>query len=430
MKSKNDLAWAKLFEKYNILDEIAQNGCYTINSKQINEFRESRLMTNFDHKTNLPQIFQENNLSVLPLTRGSYVIAKFEAYQKVEYSKKVKAVPVPKREDLESLDYNNIYSESAALNCAYASRIIQDVLGGEECWLTVSGRMSTKTFNFCISVKIQELEKKKREINVENSQCEIDGGFESETKLALIEAKNTKCEDFLIRQIYYPYRLWKERVSKKVVPIFMTFSNDVFSFFIYEFEEAENYNSLKLVEQRDYIIAPEPINLGDIKLILERAKIISEPEVPFPQADKFSRIIDLFGLLVENELSKEEITSNYDFDKRQTDYYFNAGRYLELIEKFKDEDNTIRVKLTKNGLKIMSLPHKEKNLAIVKQILEHKPFKETLKFYLKKSEPPTKDEVVNIMKQCKLYNIDAETTYRRRAQTVLRWIEWILDISN
>ena len=87
-------------------------------------------------------------------------------------------------------------------------------------------------------------------------------------------------------------------------------------------------------------------------------------------------IIDLFGLLVENELSKEEITSNYDFDKRQTDYYFNAGRYLELIEKFKDEDNTIRVKLTKNGLKIMSLPHKEKNLAIVKQILEHKPFKE------------------------------------------------------
>ncbi len=141
-------------------------------------------------------------------------------------------------------------------------------------------------------------------------------------------------------------------------------------------------------------------------------------------------IIDLFGLLVENELSKEEITSNYDFDKRQTDYYFNAGRYLELIEKFKDEDNTIRVKLTKNGLKIMSLPHKEKNLAIVKQILEHKPFKETLKFYLKKSEPPTKDEVVNIMKQCKLYNIDAETTYRRRAQTVLRWIEWILDISN
>lgn len=427
MISKNDSAWEKLFEKYKILDEIFKSGHYVITSRQINEFRESRLMTKFDHKTNLPQIFQDNNLSILPLTRGSYIIAKFEAYQKVKYSREIKPISVSKREDLESLDYKNIYSESAALNCAFASGIIQDVLG-EECCLTVNGRMSSKEFNFSIKEEDDNPNSKIKKIKVENSQCEIDGGFEGETKLALIEAKNTTCEDFLIRQIYYPYRLWKGKISKKVIPIFMTYSNDVFSFFIYEFNEADNYNSLKLVEQKDYIIAPEPINLEDIKQTLQKTKIITEPKIPFPQADKFSRIIDLLGVLVENELSSEDITLNYNFDKRQTDYYFNAGKYLGLIDKFKDDENNIRVKLTKKGTEIMALSHKKKNLAITKQILEHKPFRDSLKYYFDKSESPKSEDIVKIMKGCKLYGVDSESTYKRRSRTILRWIEWIIDL--
>lgn len=425
--SKNDSAWGKLFEKYKILDEISKNGHYIITSKQINEFRESRLMTKFDHRTNLPQIFQDNKLSILPLTRGSYIIAKFEAYQKVSYSKDVKPIPVSKREDLESLDYKNIYSESAALNCAFASGIIQDVLG-EECCLTVNGRMSSKEFDFSIKEEMGTPNCKTKKINVVNSQCEIDGGFEGETKLALVEAKNTTCEDFLIRQIYYPYRLWKNKVSKKVVPIFMTYSNDVFSFFIYEFDKSNNYNSLKLIEQKDYVIAPEPINLENIKQLLQKTKTIVEPKIPLPQADKFDRIIDLLGVLVENELSSEDITSNYDFDKRQTDYYFNAGKYLGLIDKFKDDENNIRVKLTKKGIEIMSLSHKKKNLAIAKQILEHKPFSDSLKYYFDKSESPKGEDVVKIMKKCELYNVDSESTYKRRSRTILRWIEWIIDL--
>lgn len=425
--SKNDSAWDKLFEKHKILSEISKNGHYIITSKQINEFRESRLMTKFDHRTNLPQLFQDNKLSILPLTRGSYIIAKFEAYQEVKYSKEIKPIPFPKREDLESLDYENIYSESAALNCAFASGIIQDVLG-EECCLTVNGRMSSKEFDFSIKEEIANSNSKTKKIKVKNSQCEIDGGFESETKLALIEAKNTTCEDFLIRQIYYPYRLWKNKVSKKVIPIFMTYSNDIFSFFIYEFDESDNYNSLKLIKQKDYVIAPEPITLNDIKLQLSGIKIIAESKVPFPQANSFDRITDFLGLLVEDDLSKEDITSNYAFNKRQTDYYFNAGKYLGLIEDFKDEENIIRIKLTSKGRKIISLSHKEKNLAIVKQILEHNVFSEVLKLYFKKSEAPTKEEIVKIMKKSNLYRVDSDSTYFRRASTVLKWIEWIIDL--
>lgn len=52
--TQNDMAWEKLFDKYNILDNIEHNGFFEITAKQINEFREARLMTKFDHKSHLP----------------------------------------------------------------------------------------------------------------------------------------------------------------------------------------------------------------------------------------------------------------------------------------------------------------------------------------------------------------------------------------
>src|SRR5690625_2528188 len=59
--TKNDKAWLCLIDKYKILDSIEQNNCYSIESKKINQFRESRLMAKFDHYINLPVVFQENN---------------------------------------------------------------------------------------------------------------------------------------------------------------------------------------------------------------------------------------------------------------------------------------------------------------------------------------------------------------------------------
>ena len=61
-ETKNDVAWKKIFKKYNLISEIEKNGIFEISADQIREFREPRLMTKFDHKINLPAIFSENNL--------------------------------------------------------------------------------------------------------------------------------------------------------------------------------------------------------------------------------------------------------------------------------------------------------------------------------------------------------------------------------
>ena len=79
-KGLNDIAWEQLFKKYDILKHIERTGQFQISSKQIKEVREPRLMSKFDHTINLPQIFSDNKLSILPVTRGDYVIAHFDAY--------------------------------------------------------------------------------------------------------------------------------------------------------------------------------------------------------------------------------------------------------------------------------------------------------------------------------------------------------------
>jgi len=67
-----------------------------------------------------------------------------------------------------------------------------------------------------------------------------------------------------------------------------------------------------------------------------RTQIVREPEIPFPQADSFRRIINLCELLNKSYLTKNEITANYYFDPRQSNYYTDAGRYLGLIGAFND----------------------------------------------------------------------------------------------
>ena len=72
--SKNNKAWNDLFEKYNIIDAIEVNGFFEITADQIKESgREPRLMTKFDSSENLPSIFAENSLAILPITSLSII---------------------------------------------------------------------------------------------------------------------------------------------------------------------------------------------------------------------------------------------------------------------------------------------------------------------------------------------------------------------
>jgi len=230
--------------------------------------------------------------------------------------------------------------------------------------------------------------------------------------------------------LYYPYRLWKKRLQKPVRPVFLTYSNGIFSFYEYAFEDLWKYNSLSLIKQKNYSIEPDSITLDDIIAIHKKVKIIPEPNnIPFPQANSFERIINLCEILYENNtLSRDEITYRYDFDSRQTNYYTDAGRYLGLIYK-KREEGSIQYYLTHRGIGLFSNSIKTRNLRFVEFILEHKPFYLTFKLYLDKGKMPSKNEIVKIMKESNLHRIESEKTFHRRASTITSWINWIIELT-
>lgn len=421
-KTKNDIAWEKIFEKYCILDKLAKNERVSISSMEINQFREARLMTKFDHRSQLPKLFVDNKLSILPTSRGTYEIGTFETF--CDFDKEdVEITSIDFPTFLESIDYKDITSESIAINCAFVSQILHDFTGEENLLPTVCGRMGSSSFDFKITSGENTFK-----INVENSQIEIDGGYEGDNSLNLIEAKNYISDDFLIRQLYYPYRLWSNKITKRVRPIFLTYSNGIFHLREYEFTTPELYNSIRLLQHKKYAVQEGTINIENIQNILDNTQVIEEPELPFPQADNFERVINLCELLKQRGfISKDNITHNYDFDHRQTDYYSNAAKYLGLIKVVR-ENQQIGCTLTQNGFRIFNLPIVDRQLEFVKLILVHAAFRNTLKLYFDNGNVPTKDEVVEIMKNARLHNIDSDQTYKRRASTIISWINWILGL--
>lgn len=418
----NDSAWEKIFEKYHILKELSVHGAFAISAHQIKEFREPRLMTKFDHRVNLPAVFSDNGLAILPVTRGDYVISSFEAYKEFEEpSGKVQRVSVPAY--LQSLMPQFLVSEAISLNCAHACGILGDFLEDEAIVPTVSGRMGSGDFAFDIDTASGV-----KRLSVSNSQIEIDAAYEGIHSLSLFEAKRDLSDDFLVRQLYYPFRVWSGRVAKPVKPVFLIFSNGVFYLYQYRFADPGNYNSLELVKQKNYMIGTE-IALADLESLLSTARPAREPDIPFPQANSMARLINLIELLYAKPMTKDEITSRYGFDSRQTNYYTDAGRYLDLVERTRDSGRNMIFRLSPLGRRVMEMPFRERQLAIAAQILRHRAFKDTLQLRLRCGEMPDAAAIVRLMKGAELYHVDADSTYYRRSSTIAGWVNWMLGLA-
>jgi len=419
----NKEAWEKIFEKYDVMNKIQNQGFFKITSREINEYREARLMTKFDNSESIPEILKKNKLSILPISSNSYMLARFDTYKKFEKPpKEVERIEFPPY--IESLDYNNISSEALALNCAYITKILEDFLDDEGLVPTVCGKMGSGIFQFDIA---QINSEEKISVTVENSRMEIDGGYEGINSLALVEAKNVVSDDFLVRQLYYPYRLWQSKVSKLVRPIYVVYSNGIFTIYEYRFNDVNEYSSIELVKCKKYSIEDTDIDLGTIQSLIDNIHTFTdEPKISFPQANSFERVINLCELLENTEKYKQEITDNYEFDERQTNYYTDAAIYLGLIRKL--GTRTKSFELTELGKRILKLNFKSRQIEFAKLILSHRVFHMTIKNYFANAEMPSDDEIVKYMKECKLYNIVKDSTYYRRASTIKAWIYWIINL--
>lgn len=420
-KTKNDIAWESLFIKYHVLDEILLNGQYTVTADQMREFREPRLMAKFDRRVNLPRIFAQNALAILPISKKEFVISHFDAY--MEFDKAHAAITrayLPA--GIQSLNPMDIPNETTAVNCALAAGILSDFLDEESLTASVAGRMGADDFSFSIlNIKTGG----QIRITARAPQIEIDAAFEGAHSIALIEAKRDMADDFLVRQLYYPYRKWEARMLKQIRPVFLIYSNSVFYLYEYLFEEPGVYNSQRLIRYKRYSIEDTLIRESDIERIWNSASPKPEPSEPsFPQANNFERVINLCELLFHQDLDAGRITDEYAFDLRQTKYYTDAGRYLGLIELRYEKRKPIYL-LTPAGRNLMRLNYRQRQLSLCALLFERRVFYEAYRLYKHTGAMPSSEAIVRIMKKCSLPKIKSDATFYRRAQTVSGWLSWV-----
>lgn len=436
--SKNDEAWSKLFDKHRLLEVLNNNGDeFIITSKEINQFRESRLMTKFDSRKDLPKIFKDHGLAILPISRGSYKIGKFnvfhdfEDYETHKRTDQIYEVPFPSY--IETISPDAISSESTAIACADLCSIINDFTGEEQLYNTISGRMGSGDFEFNINGS-----KRVFNFEVKGSQIEIDAGFEGYNGIYLIEAKNVLSKDFIVRQVYYPYRTWLNRnLNKNIKNIYLTYSNGIFYLREYVFSNPYDPSSIKLVKSQRYSIINKELTIEYIKSLLIRdLPALDSQGAPFPQADDFNRVVNLCEELqnsssIEHQsesveepkwgLFKSEIADIYDFTPRQADYYANAAKYLGLVH-----INNGFVKLSSLGSEVMQMPLRKRQIRFAELILSTEPFRKVMGAYLENNGIVPISDVRSIVSTCEIDNLNVgANTFNRRCSTIKSWTDWI-----
>lgn len=145
------------------------------------------------------------------------------------------------------------------------------------------------------------------------------------------------------------------------------------------------------------------------------------------KADSFERVISLLENMYQNEMSKEDIQELMHFSERQVGYYFNAGRYLEIFCKKKNNEKRIVYTLTEIGNKIYLSHYKKRQLLLVRQIFKHKIFRTLFEQVLVNGELPELDYITDLELEYEMVN--SRSTAERRARSIRAWISWIFNLT-
>jgi hypothetical protein len=397
-KISNHASWENIFAKYSISSNVERNGFFDITADQIKavDGKEARLMTKIDFRESLPKVMREEGLSILAIENGLYRIAKNDPFIDIKEDIQTDIIELLPPENLISIDPYNIKSESAALDIAAISDM-HKIVFGEDSKLSVRGRLRG-SLDFHIG---------KIPYNVNGVQIEVDGGYESNKSIHLVEAKIGYSNNINIRQLLYPQLHWEKLVCKKkyIKSYIFYLQGDIYRFIPYEYDgelgfadhERERAFRFKLIDKTKFL-------LSEIKIDQSRVDM----SIPFPQADKFEKINTMLIKISQHRcISKEELKTHFDIVDRQIDYYFNVLKWLKLC---KEENNCLI--LTSAGEEILNMSFTKRMQEIAKIVFSDA---------ITNSVLNTKEIDKKIFSS---YGVMSQSTIDRRLQTIRAWVSY------
>jgi hypothetical protein len=412
-KTSTNQAWEKIFASLRVKQRIEESGVVRITADEIKRLseREPRLMTKFDSRKTRPKLLLDLGITILPTANGEYVLLRGDGYSDIPPARPAETYDASKISKLQTIRLGEgIRSECQAIDTLFMISALRTFVGDESLQLTIRGRLRSGDFSFKFRTNIRQ-----EVVQVKGVQIEVDSGYEGK-KIAIVEAKFGSSESFIIRQLYYPYReLLRSGVTKEIVPILLVYSNLIYSLYSFSFQREDDYQSIRLARQADYILGDidTPPRLLDF-VTTKRAK---PPEgIPFPQADDLTKVIDLTDILASTPADKDQIAERFQVDPRQGDYYANAAAWLGLAEKLDG-----RFQLTKAGQDFNKLSRVKRIAELASQLAEMPAFAEAINATARRTSLED-SEIAKIID--KVYGYTGTTT-TRRALTVRSWIQYL-----
>lgn len=216
--SSNKCIWEHIIDTNNI---DLTNSLSILTSKDIkkcnkswkgkkNQF-EPRLLCKMDSNKARPKIFIDNNICILSIKNGTYALIKENIYVPLI---KYHCVPniIPNKTDSLILDIGE--SETSMLDKLYYNSILDDIIGEKIKYGPLLG--GRHRCNFITTIGTER-------VQIKGSQYETDGCYETDNFVCIVEAKSIECNDFNIRQLYYPFREVHKKVGdkKKIICLFI-----------------------------------------------------------------------------------------------------------------------------------------------------------------------------------------------------------------
>ena len=247
-------SWKAIFERYSIHEHDFDAAPYPLSANQIKvacqhfertSEKEVRILCKQDTREARPDVFRDRGLFILPVRNGEYSIIKGEGYVDIP---PITSAPRDYESsfpfELETSRVGN--SEMQHLDYAYALSLIRHFVDDESLVLTIRGRKYTSPFDFVIGGF---------DISVQGVQTEVDAGYEGEDKVVLVEAKSSKADNTIVRQLYYPFRQWQIHTKKPVTTLFFQrVGGNEYHLWHFRFDDPNVYNSIQLVKSGRYRI--------------------------------------------------------------------------------------------------------------------------------------------------------------------------------
>lgn len=413
----NQQGWERLFAHLPLAEQLQRLGHASLAADTIKRVsgREPRLMCKFDSAQQRPPPLRK--VGLWPVRNGDYTLVQqsppLSSYLTIgpPHSPLLHhACPDAVRQlSTLSLDLPP-RSESQVLDMALHTGMLARFLNEPQLFLTVRGRLRAPAFAFACPSDHGPVP-----LAVDGVQVEVDAGLEGQG-LYLVEAKMGAWRDVHLRQLYYPYRMWRLLApNKPVFAVYCGYSNQVFQLRAYRFVDDE-LAGLTCVAAQDYTLSELQAWPTRAQALLPTPAPLEVPSAPFPQADQLEQVMAMVDAAAAGWIDGDSLCERFGFVPRQADYYRQAAVFMGWLSKGGDAGFV----LTREGAALSRLQHQARWERVLHTLQQRPVFAAVLARWAE-HQTCSSAELGVLLQQT--YPDYAPSTIERRASTALAWLE-------